>query len=314
MATNVLAASLDKDLPGAADHPMLSRYKGSVLYMSGSESLGQAQLLFDIKGKPALQSVEGRVSNLFYLAPTGNSSLEIFRNFQRAFAAAGFQTLFACETAHCDQLNVPSVIGKAFRKVNWLAFDMLVMTTFDSSNLPGFHYLSARKLTPAGPVHVHVVLVPERFVKDGAGRVRQFVQIVEPAQIELGKVTVDANGIEESLHRDGKIALYGVQFDTNQAVIRPESADQLREMAQVLKTAPSLKAFIVGHTDNQGEFEANVMLSQKRAQAVVEALTMRYGIAPGRLGARGVANLSPMSSNANDEGRAQNRRVELVLR
>ena len=103
-------------------------------------------------------------------------------------------------------------------------------------------------------------------------------------------------------------------IDTGQAVLRPESTAQLAEMAGALKAAPALKVYIVGHTDNQGELQGNSTLSQKRADAVVAALSSKYGIAPARLLGRGVANLAPLASNDSEAGRAQNRRVELVVR
>jgi outer membrane protein OmpA-like peptidoglycan-associated protein len=85
-------------------------------------------------------------------------------------------------------------------------------------------------------------------------------------------------------------------------------------MAKALQAQPKMKVFIVGHTDDQGEFEANMTLSQKRAQAVADALANKYGIAANRMLPRGVANMAPVASNASDEGRAKNRRVELVVR
>jgi OOP family OmpA-OmpF porin len=125
---------------------------------------------------------------------------------------------------------------------------------------------------------------------------------------------VDAEAITTSLKRDGKIALYGISFDTNKAVLRDDSTTQLGEMASVLKSAPTLNVFIVGHTDNQGELAANTSLSQKRAEVVAAALSTKYAIAPARLVPRGVANLTPVSSNDSEEGRAKNRRVEMVVR
>jgi len=71
---------------------------------------------------------------------------------------------------------------------------------------------------------------------------------------------------------------------------------------------------IVGHTDNQGDIDANLALSQKGAQAVVEALAGKYGIPAARLSARGVSSLAPVSSDAGEEGRVKNRRVEMVVR
>ena len=94
--------------------------------------------------------------------------------------------------------------------------------------------------------------------------------------------------------------------------MKPESKAQLDEMAKLLTANPALKVYIVGHTDNQGQLAHNVDLSQRRAEAVTQALATTYRIAPARLVAKGVASLSPVASNADDAGRAQNRRVGFV--
>jgi len=75
---------------------------------------------------------------------------------------------------------------------------------------------------------------------------------------------------------------------------------------------PSLKLHVVGHTDNVGDMATNMKLSQARAAAVVAALTSKHGVAPNRLGAFGAGPYTPVASNATDEGKAKNRRVELV--
>jgi OOP family OmpA-OmpF porin len=197
------------------------------------------------------------------------------------------------------------------REAVWIKSSAQAGSLFNSGNQPDFSYFSGRRTGPDGVTYVSV------GITGGAGfdgRARQFIQVAEPATTQLGKVKIDAKAIETGLKRDGKMALYGVNFDTNKAVLRDDSAAQLGEMATVLKSAPTLKVFIVGHTDNQGEFAANTTLSQKRADAVVAALSAKYGIAPARLIARGVANLAPVAANDNDDGRARNRRVEMVVR
>jgi OOP family OmpA-OmpF porin len=303
------------DRPGGRDHPIVSRYQGSVLYMYGLESLGVASLVASDKGKPALRTLEGRISNQMYWAPKGASALEVFRNYQHALRAAGFDTLYQCETAQCEQAHVQELVQHLPGKAKWVESDTYVWGIFNSGNQPGFHYISARKTSATGTVHVQVALAGD-FGGDSniEGRVRQFVQVVETAQAELGKVTVDAKAIGDALQRDGKIALYGVLFDTGKASIKDGSSTALQEMAKALNATPALKVFIVGHTDNQGGVDANLGLSQKRAEAVVEQLKTRYGIAPARLEASGVANYAPVGSNANEDGRAKNRRVEMVVR
>ena len=308
------ADAANSDRAGGADHKLLSRYEGSILYMYGDEPAATAQLVFEEKGKPVLRPVEGRVANRLYWGPKGRGPLEVFRNYRQALEAAGFQIVYACETLQCETNRVQPLISGLPRDATWAKWDVYVAGTFDSGNQPGFHYLSARKAVPGGTTYVQVGLVGGTATAPISGRVRQFVQIIEPVRIDMGKVKVDAKAIQGGLARDGKIALYGVTFDTNKAELRDESSAQLEEMASVLKAAPSLKVFIVGHTDNQGELQANTLLSQKRADAVVAALSGRYGIAPARLLGRGVASLAPVSSNDAEEGRARNRRVEMVVR
>lgn len=304
------ATAFDKDIAGGTDHPMLRRYEGSTLYMVGGENLGQAKIVQPEQSRLVLHTVEGRTSNRFYWGPKGRSPLEVHRNFQQALTAAGFQTLYACETSECEKQKVQQLVQDLPRDANWKSFNPHVSSIFNSANQPAFHYLSASKQVQGGTMYVQVGLVGG----GEEGRVRQFIQVIEPVKLETGKVTVDTRAIQDGLQRDGKIALYGVSFDSNKAVIREQSAEQLEQMAQALKARPQQKVFIVGHTDDQGEFEANMVLSQKRAQAVAEALASKYGIAAARMTARGVANLAPVASNASDEGRARNRRVELVAR
>lgn len=302
------------DRPGGADHPLLSRYQGAMLYMYGADPAGSAQVVEPNKGKVALQAHEGRISNRLYWGPAGRSPLEVFRNYRQALEAAGFQVLYACETKQCDADQVQPLVQQLPRTVAWQARDGLVDSTFNSGSQPGFHYVSAKKAGPAGATYVSVAVVGGANDAPVSGRVRQFIQIVEPVQVEMGKVTVDAKGIAGGLQQDGKIALYGVTFDTNKATLTAQSDAQLGEMAQALKAAPALKVFIVGHTDNQGDFAHNTTLSQQRADAVVTALTGRFGVARERLVGRGVANLAPVASNDSEAGRARNRRVEMVVR
>jgi OOP family OmpA-OmpF porin len=308
------ADQFNSDRPGGVDHPLLSRYQGSILYMHGQDALGKAQLVFDDKGKPLVRGVEGRISSRMYWAPKGRSPLEVYRNYRQALEAAGFQTVYACETTQCETAGVQSLVKELPRVAKWADNDAMVSGIFNNGSQPGFHYYSGKRSAPGGDTYVSVALVGGYQGDPVFGRVRQFVQIVEPARTELGKVTVDVKAIGSALKRDGRIALYGVTFATGEAVLRPESSAQLAEMAGALKAAPSMQVFVVGHTDNQGQLQGNTQLSQKRAEAVVAALSKQYGIAPARMLGRGVANLSPLATNDSEEGRARNRRVELVVR
>ncbi|WP_338303496.1 OmpA family protein, partial [Bradyrhizobium ottawaense] len=132
---------------------------------------------------------------------------------------------------------------------------------------------------------------------------------------ELGAIAnkmVDAAAMAKGLGETGHIALYGIYFDTNKAVLKPESRPTLEQIARLLASQPQLNVFIVGHTDSQGAYEYNLDLSKRRAEAVAAELVKSFRIVPTRLRTAGVGLLAPVGPNATDAGRALNRRVELV--
>jgi len=125
-------------------------------------------------------------------------------------------------------------------------------------------------------------------------------------------IEADAAALGAGLKAEGKIAVYGILFDTGKADIKPASEPALVEIAKLLKAQPALKLHVVGHTDNVAGLDLNLKLSKARAEAVVQALTSRHGIAAGRLLPHGVGPVAPVASNEAEAGRARNRRVELV--
>jgi outer membrane protein OmpA-like peptidoglycan-associated protein len=125
-------------------------------------------------------------------------------------------------------------------------------------------------------------------------------------------MVVSADEMARTIASSGRVALYGILFDTNKADMKPESKPALDETDKLLKNDPALKLHVVGHTDNVGGLEFNLALSKMRAEAVVATLVKHYGVDPDRLISNGVAYLAPVAVNTSDEGRAKNRRVELV--
>lgn len=127
------------------------------------------------------------------------------------------------------------------------------------------------------------------------------------------EVVATAEAFANDLESSGHAAVYGIYFDAGLAVVKPESSAALTQIAKLLGAKPALSLRLVGHTDSVGALEANVKLSQARAEAAMAALTSQHGVAPARLSAHGVGPLAPVATNATDEGRAKNRRVELVV-
>lgn len=125
-------------------------------------------------------------------------------------------------------------------------------------------------------------------------------------------IVANADAFLNDLKSTGHAAVYGIYFDTGKSDIKPESAQAIGEVAKLLKNAADLKLYVVGHTDNVGGLEANMKLSQSRADAVTQALIRDHGISASRLKAYGDGPYAPVSTNDTEEGKAMNRRVELV--
>lgn len=125
-------------------------------------------------------------------------------------------------------------------------------------------------------------------------------------------VVANAEAMGNDINVTGHVSIYGIYFDTGKSEIKSESDAAIEEIAKLLKNDGALKLYVVGHTDNVGTFDSNMKLSKDRADAVVKALVSKHGIAAARLKAHGVASLSPIETNDTEDGKAKNRRVELV--
>jgi len=148
-------------------------------------------------------------------------------------------------------------------------------------------------------------------VVNGAANGMYSVNIIEKKLMNQD-VVANAESLTTSIKETGKVVVYGIYFDTDKAEIKPQSEPALAEIVKMLNANAALKLYVVGHTDNVGAFDHNIKLSQNRAAAVAKVLVEKYGIAAARLTPYGDGPTSPVASNKNEEGRAKNRRVELV--
>jgi outer membrane protein OmpA-like peptidoglycan-associated protein len=167
-----------------------------------------------------------------------------------------------------------------------------------------YRYIAAKKSSGAGDTYAAVLVSKNN---DDI-----YTQLVVTVVGSMANRMVDAAAMTKGLGEKGHIALYGIYFDTDKAVVKAESKPTLDEIAKMLRAQPQLAIVIVGHTDSQGAYDYNMDLSRRRAEAVAAALTQDYRIARTRLRTAGVGFLAPVGSNASEDGRALNRRVELV--
>jgi outer membrane protein OmpA-like peptidoglycan-associated protein len=137
--------------------------------------------------------------------------------------------------------------------------------------------------------------------------------IVEEAAMEQF-IVADADALLQEISLTGKATVHGIYFDTGKAVVKDESGPALAEVRKLLDKDADMKIFVVGHTDSVGDFSYNLDLSRRRAAAVVEVLVSQHGVNRGRLEPHGVGPLVPASANTSEDGRARNRRVEIVER
>jgi OmpA-OmpF porin, OOP family len=289
-----------RDISGSKDHPLISRYPGSYITAYSQKDFDEFTLPLG-KGNSHTgkweksQHLEGKVTYISYRSPSGRSELEIFRNYEDAAKQAGFETLFTCAKETCADGGRYSLYAGASDEYWW-----------PSNNV---RYLAAKLSRPQGDVYVSI------FVEKGPGSndgpdVDLFV--IEMKPMETGLVTVNAAALAGDITTAGHAAVYGIYFDTGKADIKPESDAALTEISKLLQQNASLKIYVVGHTDNVGTLASNMDLSKRRADAVVKVLVVKYNIPAARLSAQGDGPTAPVASNESEEGRAKNRRVELV--
>jgi len=146
-------------------------------------------------------------------------------------------------------------------------------------------------------------------IEKGNGKI--WLRIIEKKAMEQ-HVLADAAAFGNDIRATGHAAVYGILFDSGKSTIKAESASVIGEIAKLLNADPGLKIHVVGHTDNTGNVDNNIKLSQERAEVVRQSLIKDYGIAAARLSSHGCGQFAPVASNDNEEGRSKNRRVELV--
>ena len=261
LVTGASFAWAQEDVPGAKDHPLITRMPGYYIVESNVEEFAA----FDptvIGGKEV--HWEGKKFTIAYKRREGGGTvswLQVVRNYEAA-------------------------VKKAYGKI-----------------LGGDERRVAAEIRKGGAL-------TGVYVEAYNGGWDYTLTIVESQEMRQD-VIADAAAMGKDIAAGGKTVIQGIFFDTGSAVIKPQSEAALTEMVKLMKGTPSLKAYIVGHTDNVGALDSNLKLSTSRADALVKALVAR-GIGAGRVKGSGVGPYSPIASNRGEPGRAQNRRVELV--
>jgi outer membrane protein OmpA-like peptidoglycan-associated protein len=275
-----------EDAEGCKDHPLFNRMSNFHIVLCDQEQ-------FDLKrfpvgpppeegGKPKTTDVEGAFYRLQYELDEGAvrpSPLQTMRNFQNAARKAG-GTILGEYPGWCK-----ATVDETISDGNNCIFYGLTMR-FEGKGKETWVFAESY-----GEGEGYEMWIVER---------------------EAMKQDLAVNELRDKLNQDGFIALY-INFETASASIQQDSMSQLEQVAQMLQSSPELKVEVGGHTDNVGTRESNEKLSEARAKSVVAALVAK-GISADRLTVKGYGQTSPVADNRTEEGRAKNRRVELVKR
>lgn len=315
------------DLPGLSDPQNFKRIQASILIARDAVDYDEVTLpagpiKTDDNGtdraSKTLPMASGVRNRLIYLLPAGRSTLEAVRSYQSELATLGFKTLWECEGDSCGASSISdySMLIQIWPASAWAYEDSSAASCAKGGSLVEQRY-AAMSNSETGAVVGLVSWRPDVnsvYCEDGAFQKRAAIAVtyVAPKAREQNMQLVSASEMETAIARTGRVALYGIFFDTASATLKSESKAALDEIGILLKAQPAMKLHVVGHTDDQGGLEANFDLSKRRAAAVREALIKNYTIDGNRLTANGVSYLAPVASNKDDVGRAKNRRVELV--
>ena len=294
------------------DHPALSRYKGSeivayqtqdyVPYVLGIDN--QEQKDEDFRGHrryfKEFIDLEGKLTRIQYRVSKSEGLFKVFKNYENALKNAGYQVLFTTS----DQESSWPFWNETVYHHEW-GINALKADGFEKPfGREGFHYLAAKGVYKGNNIYFAI------FINNYNDQIYITQDVVEVNPMETGLVT--AKKIQDNIELNGFVSIYGIHFDTGKWDIKEASEPALKEIASFLNSHKQDQYYIVGHTDNVGDFQFNMDLSEKRAQSVKNELITNYGVNESQLNAYGVASLSPVTSNDTESGKARNRRVEIV--
>ena len=287
------------DKKGSQDHPAVGRVDGTRIAGYSVKDYGVLKVPTKIDyswGRvKKFRELEGKVFRIYYVGPASLSPVAVHRAYKRGLRGKGFKLLYEC--VPCTRSDA-GLFMELIQKLGEPKWDALPPNRINFLLMKGSY--KGRDTYVALYTYSNKDLTQIRL------------RVVENKPLQLGLKVVKAEQIEKTIREKGSVSIYGIYFDHDSAVVKPESRKALEEIAKFLKKNPKVKIYVVGHTDNTGSYDYNMKLSLKRARAVVRKLVKDYGINPRRLKAVGVGPVAPVDTNRTSEGRARNRRVELV--
>ncbi len=253
-------------------------------------------------------TLEGKVIRIQYTTSKENSEEFVLHNYKSAFSKAGYKVLTAIANEELGVGDRPHTWRERYYETggyyNGLNNEKFGLGLNFPNWKPNHSFIVARGKESDKEIYAIVYTVVDN------NYTLITLDVVEIEVVETGLVSVD--DISGDLTNKGHIAIYDIHFEVGKSTIMPESQESLKIIADYLNANKDKKYFIVGHTDNTGDFASNMTLSEERAKSVMSELITKYNVGDSQLKSYGVSSLSPVSSNNTEEGRAKNRRVEIV--
>lgn len=312
-----MAQLAQADMPGSADHPEIPRVAGSEIFGYAYADYDAGNLLREnAAGKLVVDHPEGARTRILYIAKPGDSPVMVMRNYAVALEELGEVTeIYSCRN-DCRAHTFSTTLWTRETMLPTEGLPQPFYLLAFTHNYGSASYRYAEVVTDQSKYHVGVysaVLGDNNPNPSVRNRTAVLVEIIEDTEFEPTLEFVDASTMQTEISASGHVALYGIQFDHDQATFKSQSQSTIDEIAKVLAADPGMKLYIVGHTDDVGALEYNNDLSRRRAASVVDAL-VAGGVAATRLTPIGIGPVAPIGSNETEAGRALNRRVELVKR
>jgi len=304
-------AQRTSDIENSKDYPLISRFEGSFIEFYKETKWGAYKLPVNDKGKidwDNPKTLEGKVIRIQYTVSVDNNSEYVLQNYKAAFKKAGFKILIAIANEELGVSDRPHTWhAKYYTSDNYYPclnnskFGLDIGFPLWNNN---HSFIAAQGKKDGKDIYAIVYAVVDKnytlLTQD----------IIEVEAVETGMVS--AENISKGIETDGHIAIYDILFETGKSEIKPESEAAIKSVADYIKANPTKKFYIVGHTDNAGDFAANMTLSENRAKAVLNELTTKYAVKSEQLKAYGVSSLVPVANNSTEEGKTKNRRVDIV--
>lgn len=302
-------AQENTDIKGAKDNKLISRFTGSTIQFYNTVNWDIYILpyskLISVGGSKTWEKklkLQGEIDRIQYVTNLENNVSLVYMNYLNALKKSSWEILF--NGSGDNELGNESYEWQYYMFGNdGLGLGDKIGSKY---NFRGndYAYISAKFEDNDTTYYASIYIIEQ----DNSVMINQ--DIIKVKNPDVGLVT--AKLMTEKIDKKGHIALDGLFFETGKSTIMDKSIPALKNIAEYLNNHQDKKFFIIGHTDNVGNIQSNITLSENRAKSVMNELVSKYGVKGEQLNAFGVANFSPVLSNSTDDGKAKNRRVEIV--